>query len=415
MFDASGRDNNTYNVDNFEFIKKTSPVVGGFIEKEYYRQKNNVELIASENYCSEAVLAACGSCLSWKYAEGYPYVRTSGNTSRYYGGTEFVDQLEEYCCDVWRKVFDTDYHVNVQPHSGSQANFAAYKSILKPGDTILSLSLDNGGHLTHGSSVNFSGTLYNMVFYDVDERGYIDMEDVRKKALACRPQLILTGASAYSRTIDFPAFAEIAKEVGAYFMVDMAHIAGLVAGGAHPSPFGYADIITTTTHKTLRGPRGGLIFARQDLAKKVDSAVFPYAQGGPLEHIIAGKAVCAEEALRPSYKEYVHQVVKNCKALSDEFIRLGYKVVTGGTDNHLILLDLSDEPFSGRVLQEECDKIGITLNKNCVPCEKRAPRETSGVRIGTAPMTTRGYLEEDFVRVVHRIDELIKKLREEYK
>lgn len=415
MFDASGRDNNTYNVDNFEFIKKTSPVVGGFIEKEYYRQKNNVELIASENYCSEAVLAACGSCLSWKYAEGYPYVRTSGNTSRYYGGTEFVDQLEEYCCDVWRKVFDTDYHVNVQPHSGSQANFAAYKSILKPGDTILSLSLDNGGHLTHGSSVNFSGTLYNMVFYDVDERGYIDMEDVRKKALACRPQLILTGASAYSRTIDFPAFAEIAKEVGAYFIVDMAHIAGLVAGGAHPSPFGYADIITTTTHKTLRGPRGGLIFARQDLAKKVDSAVFPYAQGGPLEHIIAGKAVCAEEALRPSYKEYVHQVVKNCKALSDEFIRLGYKVVTGGTDNHLILLDLSDEPFSGRVLQEECDKIGITLNKNCVPCEKRSPRETSGVRIGTAPMTTRGYLEEDFVRVVHRIDELIKKLREEYK
>lgn len=415
MFDASGRDNNTYNVDNFEFIKKTSPVVGGFIEKEYYRQKNNVELIASENYCSEAVLAACGSCLSWKYAEGYPYVRTSGNTSRYYGGTEFVDQLEEYCCDVWRKVFDTDYHVNVQPHSGSQANFAAYKSILKPGDTILSLSLDNGGHLTHGSSVNFSGTLYNMVFYDVDERGYIDMEDVRKKALACRPQLILTGASAYSRTIDFPAFAEIAKEVGAYFMVDMAHIAGLVAGGAHPSPFGYADIITTTTHKTLRGPRGGLIFARQDLAKKVDSAVFPYAQGGPLEHIIAGKAVCAEEALSPSYKEYVHQVVKNCKALSDEFIRLGYKVVTGGTDNHLILLDLSDEPFSGRVLQEECDKIGITLNKNCVPCEKRSPRETSGVRIGTAPMTTRGYLEEDFVRVVHRIDELIKKLREEYK
>ena len=415
MFDASGRDNNTYNVDNFEFIKKTSPVVGGFIEKEYYRQKNNVELIASENYCSEAVLAACGSCLSWKYAEGYPYVRTSGNTSRYYGGTEFVDQLEEYCCDVWRKVFDTDYHVNVQPHSGSQANFAAYKSILKPGDTILSLSLDNGGHLTHGSSVNFSGTLYNMVFYDVDERGYIDMEDVRKKALACRPQLILTGASAYSRTIDFPAFAEIAKEVGAYFMVDMAHIAGLVAGGAHPSPFGYADIITTTTHKTLRGPRGGLIFARQDLAKKVDSAVFPYAQGGPLEHIIAGKAVCAEEALRPSYKEYVHQVVKNCKALADEFIRLGYKVVTGGTDNHLILLDLSDEPFSGRVLQEECDKIGITLNKNCVPCEKRSPRETSGVRIGTAPMTTRGYLEEDFVRVVHRIDELIRKLREEYK
>ena len=389
MFDVNGKDNSTYNVDNFEFIKKTSPIVGGFIEQEYNRQKNNVELIASENYCSEAVLAACGSCLSWKYAEGYPYVRTSGNTSRYYGGTEFIDQLEEYCCDVWRKVFDTDYHVNVQPHSGSQANFAAYKAILQPGDTILSLSLDNGGHLTHGSSVNFSGKLYNMVFYDVDERGYIDMEDVRKKALACRPQLILTGAS--------------------------AHIAGLVAGGAHPSPFGHADIVTTTTHKTLRGPRGGLIFARKDLAKKIDSAVFPYAQGGPLEHIIAGKAVCAEEALRPEYKEYVHQVVKNCKALSDEFIKLGYNVVTGGTDNHLILLDLSDEPFSGRVLQEECDKIGITLNKNCVPCEKRSPKETSGVRIGTAPMTTRGYKEEDFVKVVHRIDELVKRLREEYK
>ena len=415
MFDVNGKDNSTYNVDNFEFIKKTSPIVGGLIEKEYNRQKNNVELIASENYCSEAVLAACGSCLSWKYAEGYPYVRTSGNTSRYYGGTEFVDELEEYCCDMWRKVFDTDYHVNVQPHSGSQANFASYKAILKPGDTILSLSLDNGGHLTHGSSVNFSGKLYNMVFYDVDERGYIDMQDVRKKALACRPQLILTGASAYSRTIDFAAFAEIAKEVGAYFMVDMAHIAGLVAGGAHPTPFGYADIITTTTHKTLRGPRGGLIFARPELAKKIDSAVFPYAQGGPLEHVIAGKAVCAEEALQLEYKEYVHQVVKNCKALSDEFIKLGYKIVTGGTDNHLILLDLSDEPFSGRVLQEECDKVGITLNKNCVPCEKRTPKETSGVRIGTAPMTTRGYKEEDFVKVVHRIDEVIQRLRAEYK
>ena len=415
MFDVNGKDNSTYNIENIAWIKKTSPTVGEMIEKEYNRQKNNVELIASENYCSEAVLAACGSCLSWKYAEGYPYVRTSGNTSRYYGGTEFVDQLEEYCCDMWRKVFNTDYHVNVQPHSGSQANFAAYKSILNPGDTILSLSLDNGGHLTHGSSVNFSGKLYNVVFYDVDEKGYIDMADVRKKSLACRPKLIMTGASAYSRIIDFPAFAEIAKEVGAYFMVDMAHIAGLVAGEAHPSPFGYADIVTTTTHKTLRGPRGGLIFAKTELAKKVDSAVFPYAQGGPLEHIIAGKAVCAEEALTPEYKEYVHQVVKNCKAMSDEFIRLGYKIVTGGTDNHLILLDLSDEPFSGRVLQERCDEIGITLNKNCVPCEKRSPKETSGVRIGTAPMTTRGYKEDDFVKVVHRIDELIRKLREEYK
>lgn len=413
MFNRDAQDNSTYNVDNYEFIKQTSPVVGGLIEKEYNRQKNNIELIASENYCSEAVLAACGSCLSWKYAEGYPYVRTSGNTSRYYGGTKFVDELEEYCCDKWREVFDTDYHVNVQPHSGSQANFAAYKAILQPGDTILSLSLDNGGHLTHGSSVNFSGKLYNMVFYDVDENGFIDMEDVRKKAHECKPQLILTGASAYARIIDFAAFAEIAKEVGAYFMVDMAHIAGLVAGGAHPSPFGHADIVTTTTHKTLRGPRGGLIFARKELAKKIDSAVFPYAQGGPLEHVIAGKAVCAEEALRPEYKEYAHQVVANCKAFADEFLKLGYKIVTGGTDNHVFLLDLLEFPFSGKDLQDRLDEVGITLNKNCVPGEKRSPKETSGVRIGTAPMTTRGYKEEDFREVARRIDAVIKEMVKE--
>lgn len=410
MFNKDATDNSTYNVENYKFIKQASPVVGELIEKEYNRQKDNIELIASENYCSEAVLAACGSCLSWKYAEGYPYVRTSGNTSRYYGGTKYVDELEEYCCTKWKEVFDTDYHVNVQPHSGSQANFAAYKAILKPGDTILSLSLDNGGHLTHGSSVNFSGKLYDMVFYDVDERGYIDMENVRKKAHECKPQLILTGASAYSRIIDFAAFAEIAKEVGAYFMVDMAHIAGLVAGNEHPSPFGYADIVTTTTHKTLRGPRGGLIFGRTELAKKIDSAVFPYAQGGPLEHIIAGKAICAEEALRPEYKEYAHQVVVNCKAFCDEFIKLGYKVVTGGTDNHVFLLDLTEFPFSGKDLQDRLDDAGITLNKNCVPNETRSPKETSGVRIGTAPMTTRGYKEEDFREVAHKVDAVIKEM-----
>lgn len=411
MFDIKGNDNNSYNLDNIRLIKEASPTVGAFIEKEYNRQKNNVELIASENYCSEAVLAACGSCLSWKYAEGYPYVRTSGNTGRYYGGTEFVDKMEEYCCEVWRKVFNTDYHVNVQPHSGSQANFAAYKSILNVGDTILALNLDNGGHLTHGSSVSFSGKLYNVIFYDVDEKGYIDMEDVKNKALEYKPKLILTGASAYSRIIDFKKFSEIAKEVGAYFMVDMAHIAGLIAGGVHPSPFGYADIITTTTHKTLRGPRGGMIFARVELAKKIDSAVFPYAQGGPLEHIIAGKAVCGEEAMTESYKEYTKAVVENCKAMADEFIKLGYKLVTGGTDNHLILLDLSDEKFSGRELQEKCDEKGITLNKNCVPNEKRSPKETSGVRIGTAPMTTRGYGKEEFIKVVYRIHEIITDLR----
>ena len=410
MFDKKGFDNSTYNVENFEFIKKASPIVGDLIEKEYNRQKNNIELIASENYCSEAVLAACGSCLSWKYAEGYPYVRTSGNTSRYYGGTKFVDELEEYCCDKWREVFNTDYHVNVQPHSGSQANFAAYKAILNPGDTILSLTLDNGGHLTHGSSVNFSGKLYDMVFYDVDERGFIDMEDVRRKAHEVKPKLILTGASAYARIIDFEEFGKIAKEVGAYFMVDMAHIAGLVAGGVHPTPFGHADIVTTTTHKTLRGPRGGLIFARPELAKKVDSAVFPYAQGGPLEHVIAGKAVCAEEALRPEYKEYAKKVVDNCKAFCDEFLKLGYKIVTGGTDNHVFLLDLSEFPFSGKDLQDRLDEVGITLNKNCIPNDQRSPKETSGVRIGTAPMTTRGYDEEDFREVARKIDAVIKEM-----
>lgn len=410
MFNKDATDNSTYNVENYQFIKKTSPRVGELIEKEYNRQKNNIELIASENYCSEAVLAACGSCLSWKYAEGYPYVRTTGNTSRYYGGTKYVDELEEYCCDLWKKVFDTDYHVNVQPHSGSQANFAAYKALINTGDTILSMSLDNGGHLTHGSSVNFSGKLYDMVFYDVDERGFIDMEDVRNKALECKPKLILAGASAYSRIIDFKGFAEIAKEVGAYFIVDMAHIAGLVAGGEHPTPFGYADIVTTTTHKTLRGPRGGLIFGRPELAKKIDSAVFPYAQGGPLEHIIAGKAVCAEEALRPEYKEYAHQVVLNCAALCDEFLKMGYDIITGGTENHLFLLDLSKFSFSGKELQERLDEVGITLNKNCVPNEKRTPKETSGVRIGTAPMTTRGYKEDDFREVARKIDKVIKEM-----
>lgn len=410
MFDRNGNDNSTYNQQIIAEIAKVSPTVAEMIEKEYNRQKNNVELIASENYCSEAVMAACGSCLSWKYAEGYPYKRTSGNKGRYYGGTEFVDELEEYCCDKWREVFNTDYHVNVQPHSGSQANFAAYKAVLEPGDTILGLNLDNGGHLTHGSAVNFSGKLYDVHFYDVDDNGFIDMEDLKAKAKELQPKLILTGASAYSRIIDFAAFAEVAKEVGALFMVDMAHIAGLVAAGEHPSPFGYADIITTTTHKTLRGPRGGLIFARPELAKKVDSAVFPYAQGGPLEHIIAGKAVCAEEALKPEFKEYQHQVRVNCKALADEFVSMGYNVVTGGTDNHVFLLDLSDHEFTGKDLQNALDEVGITLNKNCVPNEKRSPMQTSGVRIGTAPMTTRGYKEEDFIKVAHRIDEVIKQL-----
>ena len=382
------------------------------IAAEQARQNSTVELIASENFVSENVMKAVGSCLTNKYSEGYPAQRPSGNRGRFYGGCQYVDELEEYCCHQWQAVFQTDYHVNVQPHSGSSANLAAYMSVLKPGDTILAMSLNNGGHLTHGSPVNFSGKLYNMVFYGVDENGFIDYEDVRRKARECRPQLILAGASAYSRIIDFPAFANAAREVGAYFMVDMAHIAGLVAAGDHPSPFGLADIITTTTHKTLRGTRGGLIFCKPELAKRVDSAVFPGGQGGALQHVIAGKAVTAEEASTEEFREYIHAVVRNCKAMCDEFISMGYKVVTGGTDNHLFLLDLTDTGLTGKAVQNELDRHGITLNKNCVPNESRSPQQTSGVRIGTAAMTTKGYTEQDFIAVAHQIDRIIRDMQD---
>lgn len=382
------------------------------IQKEKHRQDTTVELIASENFVSENVLKAVGSCLTNKYCEGYPANHKSGSKGRYYGGCEYIDELEEYCCDMWRKVFNTDYHVNVQPHSGSSANLAAYMSVLKPGDTILSMSLNNGGHLTHGSSVNFSGKLFNMKFYDVDSEGFIDFNDVKNKAEEFRPKLILAGASAYSRIIDFEKFAEIAKSVGAYFMVDMAHIAGLVAAGDHPSPFGLADIITTTTHKTLRGPRGGLIFCKPELAKKVDSTIFPGTQGGPLEHVIAGKAVAAEEACTEEFKNYIHDVVGNCKAMCDEFISMGYKIVTGGTDNHLFLVDLTATGLTGKEVQDELDKHHITLNKNCVPTETRSPQQASGVRIGTAAMTTKGYKKEDFIKVAHDIDKVIKEMQE---
>ncbi len=382
------------------------------IAKEQARQDETVELIASENFVSADVLRAVGSCLTNKYSEGYPTERTSGNKGRYYGGCEVVNELEEYCCDTWRKVFATDYHVNVQPHSGSSANLAAYLSVLEPGDTILSMSLSNGGHLTHGSPVNFSGKLFHMAFYDVDSRGFIDYDAMAELARSLRPRLILAGASAYSRIIDFARIAAIAREVGAYFMVDMAHIAGLVAAGDHPSPFGLADLITTTTHKTLRGPRGGLIFCKPELAKKVDSAVFPGTQGGPLQHVIAGKAVAAEEACTPEFAAYIHAVVRNCRAMCDEFLRMGYKVVTGGTDNHLFLLDLTDTGLTGKAVQDELDRHGITLNKNCVPNETRSPQQTSGVRIGTAAMTTKGYTEEDFRAVARRIDAVIRQMRE---
>ena len=384
--------------------------VFGMIEKEAARQKENIELIASENFVSENVLRAVGSCLTNKYAEGYPAAHASGNRGRYYGGCEVVDEIEEYCCEKWKEAFSTDYHVNVQPHSGSSANLAAYMSVLQPGDTVLAMDLSNGGHLTHGSSVNFSGRLFRFEFYNVDENGLIDYADLEAKAKALRPRLILAGASAYARVIDFERFGAIAGAVGAYFMVDMAHIAGLIAAGEHPTPFGIADLITTTTHKTLRGPRGGLIFCKPALAKKVDSAVFPCCQGGPLLHVIAGKAVAAEEACAPEFKEYARQVVLNTKAMCGEFIRLGYEVVTGGTDNHLFLIDLTrtHPALSGKDVQEELDRHHITVNKNCVPGEKRKPQLTSGVRVGCAAMTTRGWKEADAVACARRIDELIR-------
>ena len=404
----------------YEVIKK-------LIEKEARRQSENIELIASENFVSPMVLEAMGSCLTNKYAEGYPTERVSGNKGRYYGGCEVVNEIEEYCCGLWRKVFNTDYHVNVQPHSGSQANACAYAAVLSPGDTILAMNLNNGGHLTHGSSVNFSGKLYDVKFYDVDENGFIDYEDLENKIRYYRPKLVLAGASAYSRIIDFERIHKIIQSIKLdnfiafdidycpYFMVDMAHIAGLVAAGEHPSPFGFADIITTTTHKTLRGPRGGLIFCKPELAKKVDSAVFPGNQGGPLMHVIAAKAVCAEEAMTDEYKEYIRNVVKNCKAMAEEFINLGYDVVTGGTDNHLFLLDFSrtHPNLTGKMVQDELDKYKITANKNCVPNEKRSPAQTSGLRIGTAAMTTKGWDESDFIDCVYWIDGIIKSMKKE--
>ena len=409
------------NYDNviWSIINDESPKVAEILDKEMIRQDNTVELIASENYVSDAIKAACGSVFTNKYAEGKPY-------ARYYGGCENVDELESYCQKKWLEVFGvTDtYHVNVQPHSGSQANMAAYIAVLNPGDTILSMSLDNGGHLSHGSKVNFSGKLYNIVSYNVDSNGFIDYEDLEKKIRYYKPQLVLAGASAYSQIIDFERIHKIieavhldrfvgyAEDYRPYFMVDMAHIAGLVATGIHPTPFGYADIITTTTHKTLRGPRGGLIFCKNKLAKKIDSAVFPGTQGGPLEHIIAAKAICAEEALTPEYHEYIHNVVVNCKAMADEFIKMGYDVITGGTANHLFLIDLSKTHpnLSGKMVQDELDRHNITLNKNCVPNEKRSPMQASGLRIGTAAMTTKGWRKEDFIHCVYWIDEIIKNM-----
>ena len=389
------------------------------IAKEKERQKNGIELIASENYISDDIRNALGSVFTDKYAEGYP-------GKRYYGGCKVVDELETYCQEKWQEVFDTNYHVNVQPHSGTQANMAAFAAVLKPGDKILSLDLNSGGHLSHGSPVSFSGKTYYICHYGLDEKGYIDYENLEKMIRFHRPHLILAGASAYSREIDFQRIRDIISKCISfdldnqdnycpYFMVDMSHIAGLVAAGDHQSPFGLADIITTTTHKTLRGPRGGLIFCKKDLAKKVDSAVFPNVQGGPHMNVIAAKAVCAEEAQTPEFARYIHQVVFNSREMAEEFIRLGYKVVTGGTDNHMFLLDLSKTHphVTGKMAQDKLDEYLITVNKNMVPGDQRKPSETSGIRIGTAAMTTRNWTCRQFIACARSIDLILKRLEEE--
>lgn len=411
-------------------------VVEDYVARERRRQTNNVELIASENFVSPHIQQLVGSCLTNKYAEGFPeqqsidafkqihpdYVHT-GNIGRYYGGCQEVDIIELEARYQFQKLFNTDYHVNVQPHSGSQANAAAYMAVLKPGDTVLSMTLSNGAHLTHGSPVSFSGKLYNFVFYDVDDNGLIDYDDIYYKILKHRPKLVLAGASAYSRIIDFGRIQTIIDDASdfigvhdeqyyrPYFMVDMAHIAGLIAAGEHPSPFGIADIITSTTHKTLRGPRGGLIFCKTELAKRIDSAVFPGTQGGPLLHVIAGKAQCAIEAQSDEYKQYIRDVVTNTAVMANEFKQLGFDVVTGGTDNHLFMLDFSKThpDISGYDVQKACDAEGITLNKNMVPNDKRTPKETSGVRIGTAAMTTKGWTASDFIDCAHKIADIINK------
>lgn len=363
--------------------------VGQAIKDEYVRQNRNIELIASENIVSPTVLYAMGSVLTNKYAEGYP-------GKRYYGGCENVDVVENIAIERVKKLFGCEY-ANVQPHSGAQANMAVFFAVLNPGDTYMGMSLDAGGHLSHGSPVNFSGKYFNCVPYGVNENGYIDYDNILELVKQYKPKLIIAGASAYPRIIDFKKFREIADKVGAYLMVDMAHIAGLVATGLHPSPFPYADVVTTTTHKTLRGPRGGVILSNNKINEKFNfnKAIFPGTQGGPLEHVIAGKAVAFKEALDPSFKEYQSQIVKNCKALANSLRNKGFNMVTGGTDNHLLLLDLTNFDITGKELQNRCDNVYITLNKNAIPNDPRSPFVTSGVRIGTAAITSRGMKEED--------------------
>lgn len=385
---------------DFKNLVKVDEEIYSLVEKELEREQDGIELIASENFASEAVMEAMGSYLTNKYAEGYP-------SKRYYGGCQVVDEVEELARERAKKLFGAE-HANVQPHSGSQANMAVYFTILQPGDTVLGMNLSHGGHLTHGSAVNFSGRLYNFVSYGVNKKTErIDYEEVRRLALEYKPKLIVAGASAYSRIIDFKKLKEICDEVEAYFMVDMAHIAGLVATGAHPSPVPYADFVTSTTHKTLRGPRGGLILCKEKYAKALDKNIFPGIQGGPLMHTIAAKAVCFKEALQPEFKEYIDRVVKNCKVLAEELVKYDFKLVSNGSDNHLILIDLNNKDITGKDAEKRLDSIGITVNKNTVPNETKSPFVTSGIRIGTAAVTTRGFDEEDMKEVAALINDAI--------
>ncbi len=382
--------------ENLELIRKTDPEIADAMEQELVRQRRNIELIASENIVSEAVMAAMGSHLTNKYAEGYP-------GKRYYGGCECVDISERLAIERAKELFGAE-HANVQPHSGAQANIAVYQAFLEHGDTVMGMALDQGGHLTHGSPVNFSGINYKFVSYGVEEdTGMIDYDKVEALVKEHKPKLIVAGASAYPRKIDFKRFGEIAHNNGAYLMVDMAHIAGLVAAGLHENPVPYADVVTTTTHKTLRGPRGGLILCREEYAKKIDKAIFPGMQGGPLEHVIAAKAVCFKEALSPEFKEYQKRIVSNCAAFADAMLKEGFNLVSGGTDNHLMLVDLRNMGITGKELEHRLDEVYITANKNAIPGDPESPFVTSGVRLGTAAVSSRGFDNEDMVEIAHLI------------
>ena len=385
---------------DFKEIETVDPILAEAMQQEIHRQKNTIELIASENFVSKAVMAEMGSPLTNKYAEGYP-------GKRYYGGCSYVDVAENLAIERAKELFGAE-HANVQPHSGSQANFAVYFAFLKPGDTILGMNLAHGGHLTHGSPVNVSGVQYHIVSYGVDqETGRIDYDEVERLAKECHPKMIVAGASAYSRIIDFPRFRQIADEVGAILMVDMAHIAGLVAAGLHPSPVPYADVVTTTTHKTLRGPRGGMILCKKEHAKAIDKAIFPGIQGGPLCHVIAAKAVCFYEALQPSFKEYQQQILNNAAALADALMERGFDIVSGGTDNHLMLVDLRKKGITGKKAEKLLEEVGITCNKNAIPFDPEKPFVTSGIRLGTPAATSRGMKEEDMRQIADVINKTL--------